>query len=89
MNEIELFLEIFVMGSALLILVMTMISYRLAKSTKLLILSGAFVLFFLRGLCLLLGNFFEVFESIPRNSYWLGIDFLILLLIYAAITRKK
>ncbi len=88
MNDIEIFLEIVVMGAALVILIMTMISYRLAKSSKLLILSGAFILFFIRGLCLLLGNFYSFFEDIPANSYWLGIDFLILICIYAAITRK-
>lgn len=88
MNDIELFLEIFVMGAALVILIMTLISYRLAKSSKLLILSTAFILFFIRGLCLLLKNFYSSFENIPTNTYWLGIDFLILICIYAAITRK-
>ena len=88
MNEMELFLEIFVMGAALVILIMTTISYRLARSSKLLILSLAFILFFVRGLCLLLGNFYSFFENIPPNSYWLAIDFLILICIYAAITRK-
>jgi len=88
MNDVELFLEIFVMGAAITILVMTIISYRLAKSSKLLILSAAFFLFFIRGLGLFLGNFFSSFEDIPANSYWLGIDFLILICIYVAITRK-
>ncbi|MDP6154977.1 MAG: hypothetical protein QF682_02430 [Candidatus Thermoplasmatota archaeon] len=88
MNDIELFLEIFVMGAALVILIMSLISYRLAKSSKLLILSAAFILFFIRGLCLLLGNFYSSFEDIPANTYWLGIDFLILICIYTAITRK-
>lgn len=88
LNEIELYLEISIMGCALLILAMTLIAYWLAKSSKLLIISGAFILFFIRGLCLFLGNFFETFNDIPANSYWLTFDFIILLLIYFAITKK-
>ncbi len=88
MNYLNLFLEIFVMGSALLILVMTVISYRLSRSGKLLILGGAFVIFFVRGLLFLLGNFIDPLEGIFSTSYWLAADFLILGLIYLAIIRK-
>jgi len=89
MNEIEMFLEIAVMGSALLILVMTLISYRLAKSSKLLILGGAFALFFFRGLFFLLGGSVGFLDNIPDRQCWLAVDFLILCLIYVAIVRKK
>ena len=83
-----MFLEIAVMGCALLILVMTLISYRLARSSKLLILSGAFALFFLRGLFFILSGSVGLFDKIPDRSYWLAVDFLILGLIYVAIVRK-
>ena len=89
MNEIDMFLEIAVMGSALLILVMTLISYRLAKSSKLLILGGAFALFFLRGLFFLLSGSVGLFDGIPTRRYWLAVDFFILVLIYLATFKKK
>jgi len=88
MSAIDIFLEIFVMACSLLILAMTLTAYRLAKNSKLLLISGAFVLFFLRGLFLLLDNFLDIFDNISLNSYWLAFDFFILLLIYFAIIKK-
>ncbi len=88
MNDIELYLEIFIMGSALLILIMTLISYRQAKSHKLLIISAAFILFFTRGLLLFLGNFIDGLSNFSTNIFWLAFDSAILLLIYLAIIRR-
>jgi hypothetical protein len=88
MEDLTLYLELSVIGIALLLFIMTLISYRLSKNPKVLILSLAFVLFSIKVMLLLASEYFKSFDWFGTINALLISDFIIVIIIYFSLIKK-
>ncbi len=88
LSEMEPFFRVSLMGFALLLsFLMGVATYRV-KSVKLLLVTLAFLGFFIKGLLLTLGIFLTVFSrAFQANLEMVLMDFAILVLIYAGMVK--
>ncbi len=74
---------------ASILLVLTLISYKTYKTSKLLLISGVFLVLLIRGILLTYGFFSDTFAEIVTNEYLWIVDLLILLFLYAGYSLKR
>ncbi len=88
MEDLTLYLELSVIGISLLLFIMTMISYRLSKNPKVLILSLAFLLFSIKIILLLTSIYIGYFDWFGTINALLIFDFIIVITIYFSLIKK-
>ncbi len=89
MNELEIFLRVCLMGFALLLFILMVLSYRRVKNIKLFIIALAFLIFFIKGLMLVIGIAVTSINDIFKVSMEIIIlDFIILLVLYGGLVKK-
>ena len=81
MEDIELLLAILIAGFSFLVFLVSITAYVRLRVGKFLILGAAFLMFFIKGLLLLL-------EFIIQDQIAFLIDLLIILLLYIAVVKK-
>jgi len=81
MDEITLFLSIIIAGFSLLLAMVSMVAYYRLRATKLLLVSIAFLAFVVKGVLIVIG-------IVTQDTLALGIDFVILVLLYFATIKK-
>ena len=89
MNELEIFLRVCLMGFGLLLFILMMLSYRRVKNLKLFLVGLGFLIFFIKGLVLVIGIAVETFDEIFNASVEIVfIDLIILLFMYGGFVKK-
>jgi hypothetical protein len=88
MEDLTLYLEVSVIGIGLLLFIMTMLSYRLSKNPKVLILSIAFVLFSIKVMLLLASEYIDSLDWFGTINALLISDFIIVIIIYISLIKK-
>ncbi|MCK5024498.1 MAG: hypothetical protein KAR56_02660, partial [Thermoplasmata archaeon] len=68
MNNLEIFFSVALMGFSLILFVISAITYRRVQRTRLLLVSLAFALFFIKGLMLTLGLFIDSIGDVFHAS---------------------
>jgi len=81
---IDACITIFALG----LLIVSLYSYKKYKNSKLLFVSIVFLIFFIKGLVLSLGLFFEQFEGLISNSYIGLFDLIILISLFLATLKR-
>ena len=79
MEELTVYFEVSVIGITLLLFIITLLSYRLSKNPKVLILSLAFLFFALKIIMLLISEFVEFIQWFGTINALLIFDFIIVL----------
>ncbi len=88
MEELTVYFEVSIIGITLLLFVITLLSYRLSKNPKVLILSLAFLLFAIKIIMLLISEFVEFIQCFGTINALLIFDFIIVLIIYYSLIKK-
>lgn len=88
MQELTLYLEITIIGIVLLLFFITLISYRLSKNPKVLILSMAFLIFAVKIILLLASEYYSSVDWFGTINALLIFDFVIVLVIYFSLIKK-
>ncbi|WP_455392397.1 hypothetical protein [[Eubacterium] cellulosolvens] len=88
MEELTLYFEVCVIGISLLLFVMTLLSYRLSKNPKVLILSLAFLIFAVKIIMLLAAEYLDPIQWFGTVNALLIFDFVIVLVIYFSLIKK-
>ena len=73
---------------ALGMLLVSLLSYRRFKNSKLLFVSGAFLLFFIKGLLLSIELFSSALTVFTSSIYFHAIDVIILILLFIATLKR-
>ncbi len=77
------------MGFGLLLFILMMLSYRRVKNLKLFLVGLGFLIFFIKGLVLVIGIAVETFDEIFNASVEIVfIDLIILLFMYGGFVKK-
>ena len=89
MDTVEVFLRVALMGFSLLLFITSVVSYVRVRNNRLLFISLAFAVFFVKGLVLSLAIFVDSVNSAFTASVQLIVlDFVILALIYLGIVKR-
>ena len=88
MEELTLYLEITIIGIVILLFLMTLLSYRISKNSKVLILSMAFLIFAVKIILLLVSEYFGYVDWFGTINALLIFDFIIVLVIYFSLIKK-
>lgn len=88
MEELTLYLEITIIGIVILLFLITLLSYRLSKNPKVLILSMAFLIFTVKIILLLISEYFSSVDWFGTINALLIFDFIIVLVIYFSLIKK-
>lgn len=88
MEELTVYFEISIIGIVLILFILTLLSYRLSKNPKILILSLAFLIFAIKILLLLISELIETMEMFGTINALLFFDFIIVLVIYFSLIKK-
>lgn len=88
MEEITLYLEICIIGICFLLFILTLLSYRLSRNPKVLILSMAFLIFGIKIIMLLTSEYLDPIEWFGTVNALLIFDFVIVLIIYSSLIKK-
>jgi hypothetical protein len=88
LDDFTLYLELSVIGIALLLFFMTIISYRLSKNPKVLILSLAFLMFGIKIIMLFASEYFSNVNWFGSINALLIFDFVIVIIIYISLIKK-
>lgn len=89
MDNIELFFTVALMGFSLILFVISAITYTRVRSTKLMLVSAAFGIFFVKGLVLTLGLFIaDIYNVFHATILLTIIDFGILAFLYLGVAKR-
>ncbi len=89
MDTIEVFLRVALMGFSLLLFITSVVSYVRVKNNRLLFISLAFAVFFVKGLVLSVAIFNESVDKVfTASEELIALDFVILALIYLGIVKR-
>ncbi len=89
MDNLELFFTVALMGFSLILFVISAITYRRVRSTRLMLVSAAFGIFFIKGLLLTIGLFTRTIGDEFYTSIWVTIlDFGILAFLYLSVAKR-
>jgi hypothetical protein len=88
-DNILLLSIILLAGICLILVVMNLYTYGITKNTKVLIISGIFILFFIQALLVLTAEFIDQLEFITEPRSLMMIDVLVVLIIYAATVKSS
>ena len=81
MDDIKLLLSILIAGFSILLFIVSTAAYYRIRANKLLLASFAFLAFLIKGILIIL-------ETIDQGEIALGIDLLIIILLYFSIIKK-
>ncbi|MCK5037582.1 MAG: hypothetical protein KAS16_00650 [Thermoplasmata archaeon] len=87
MSNAEIFFKVGLMGFSLILFVISAISWKRIRSQRLLFVTLAFCLFFIKGLILTVGIFYEN-VGFEMSTEAIMLDFAILILLYLGIAKK-
>lgn len=85
---IEAFLTILLAGLSFLLFVVSILSYRRVKSVKILFVSIAFLLFFMKALVLLVSVISNTWDDFGMRWELLLLDVIVIVMLYLSIARK-
>lgn len=89
MDNLELFFTMALMGFSLILFVISAITYKRVKSIRLLLVSAAFGIFFVKGLLLMVGLFSDAVSDVFAASIWIIIlDFGIMAFLYLSVAKR-
>lgn len=89
MNNLEIFFRVALMGFSLILFVISAITYRRVQRTRLLLVSLAFALFFIKGLMLTLALFIGSIGDVFQSSVLVTmLDFGIMVFLYFSVVKK-
>ncbi len=89
MSNAEIFFKVGLMGFSFILFAISAISYKRIKSQRLLFVTIAFAIFFVKGLLLTMGIFSESVGDMFNSSIEVIIlDFVILIMLYLGIAKK-
>lgn len=88
MDNLLLLSVILLMGICILLLVLNIYTYKVTKNKKVLIVSFAFLLFFIQALFVFLSEILDTLEFIKEVRILLFIDLLVVLIIYIATVKS-
>ena len=89
MDNLELFFTVALMGFSLILFVISAITYRRVQRTRLMLVSAAFGIFFIKGLLLTVGLFSDDVGKVFHTSIWVTIlDFGIMAFLYLSVVRR-
>lgn len=89
MNNLELFFTVALMGFSLILFMISAIAYKRIGSPRLLLVSLAFCIFFMKGLLLTLGLFVDAIREVIYSSIWIIIlDFGIMAFLYLSVVKR-
>ena len=74
---------------ALILFIVTLLSYRKYKNRKLLLVSMVFFFLLIRGVLLSLGLFYASFTQLTTSGYIWLFDLAVLIFLYAAYSLKR
>lgn len=87
MSNAEIFFKVGLMGFSLLLFVISAVSYKRIRSQRLLFVTLAFCLFFIKGLILTAGIFMDGI-GFEMSTEAIMLDFAIMILLYLGIAKK-
>ena len=73
---------------SLILLIVSLYSYRISRNTKLPFVTAVFVFFFIRGILLSVGLFYSPLEFLVSSYYMWVFDLFILTLLYVASLKR-
>jgi hypothetical protein len=85
---IETFLAILLAGLSLLLLIVSLLSYRRIRNVKLLFVSIAFALFFIKALVLIMSVISNTWDEFGMRWELLLLDVIVIVMLYLSIARK-
>jgi hypothetical protein len=85
---VETFLVILLAGLAMLLFVVSLISYRRVKNKKILLISIAFLLFFIKALLLITSILANTWSEFGMRAELLIFDVIIVVMLYLSIAMK-
>ena len=85
---IEAFLTILLAGLSFLLFVVSILSYRRVKSVKILFVSIAFLLFFIKALVLMVSIISNTWDDFGMRWELLLLDVIVIVMLYLSIARK-
>jgi hypothetical protein len=88
MDDLLLLSVILLMGICIILLILNLYTFKNTKNKKVLIVSGAFVVFFVQALLVFLSEFWDYVEFIKEVRILLFIDFLVVFIIYLATVKS-
>lgn len=89
MNNLELFFTVALMGFSLILFVISAIAYKRIGSPRLMLVSLAFCIFFVKGFLLTLGLFVDAVSEVIYSSVWIIIlDFGIMAFLYLSVVKR-
>lgn len=88
MNELEIFLRLSLAGLAIVITIISVISFLKVRAGKIALASLGFCLFAVEGTILSFGIFFPAVEAYVTIELLTGIAFLALIFLYLSIVKR-
>ena len=73
----------------MILVVMNLYTYKITKNSKVLIISGIFILFFIQAALVLSAEFIDQLEFITEPRSLMLIDVLVVMVIYAATVKSS
>ena len=87
MSNAEIFFKVGLMGFSLILFAISTISWKRIRSQRLLFVTLAFCLFFIKGLVLTVGIFYDNI-GFEMSTEAIMLDFAIMILLYLGIAKK-
>ncbi len=88
MSELEVFLRLAFFGLAILIFVLSLLSFIKTKETKIALATVGFALFALEGMILVGSIFCTSCERLISISFLVGVNFFALIFLYFSIIKR-
>ncbi len=85
---IETFLAVLLAGLSFLLFAVSVLSYRRVKNVKILFVSIAFLLFFIKALVLLVSVISNTWDEFGMRWELLLLDVIVIVMLYLSIARK-
>ena len=86
--NVEAFLVVLLAGLSLLLFLVSLVSYRRVGSKKFLLVSLAFLLFFIKALVLIASILMDRWEEVGMRAEFLLLDVIIVVMFYLSIATK-
>jgi len=88
MNVESIIIDACITIFALGLLIVSLLSYRKYKNTKLIFVSLVFLVFFLKGIMLSISLFYEQLSGFISNPYFRLLDLFVLILLFIATLKR-
>ena len=89
MDNLEIFFRVALLGFSLILFVISAVTYKRIESRRLLLVSLAFAMFFVKGLLLTVGLFVDSIGELFDSSMLVTmLDFVIMAFLYLSVVKK-